>query len=444
MRTFEAGVLAAALIAAIGAPLAAGSARAQEMQAAAGQVSSQTSPPDSSQDNSHLAADPAPSGASTCPGNPNALGTSRVLAVPFGDYTRLGRMQYPDSLPLADKEVVLTFDDGPLPPYSNQILDILAAECVKATYFMVGSMARAYPAVVRRVYEQGHTIGTHSDHHPSRMGSLPVERLRQEIDGGIADVGAALGDAKYLAPFFRIPGLERSEALESQLADRSLIVFSSDTVADDWHHAITPNQIIALAMRRLEARGKGILLLHDIHPKTVTALPGLLKALKDNGFRIVQAVPSASYLTAMAAKPKARVIASAAGEQLTIGEGMTGGPRQTAWPSAPPELTADIAPGDVVLPAPDASDFEPESGVTEASNDVKWPDQPAMIATDSERSERGKARGDTEVTGSTHRHTPRAVHAHRQARGRAQAQATSVMSRIKSVAALFSPSEPTH
>ena len=54
-------------------------------------------------------------------------------------------MAHAAALPLADKEVVLTFDDGPVPRYSNQILDILAAECVKATFFLVGEMARAHP-----------------------------------------------------------------------------------------------------------------------------------------------------------------------------------------------------------------------------------------------------------------------------------------------------------
>src|ERR1700692_2727707 len=145
MRRFGAGFLAAALAAAMGAPFAAVSAHAED-----------------------------------CPGNPNALGTSRMLVIAPGEYSRLGRMQYPQSLPLADKEVVLTFDDGPLPPYSNQILDILASQCVKATYFMVGTMARAYPQVVRRVYEAGHTIGTHSDNHPTHFGTLPIERMRHE------------------------------------------------------------------------------------------------------------------------------------------------------------------------------------------------------------------------------------------------------------------------
>ena len=162
-----------------------------------------------------------------CPGHPGALGTSRVLPLDPAQYPRVGRMQYPDVLPLNDKEVVLTFDDGPLPPYSNEILDILASQCVKVTYFMVGEMARSYPAIVRRAYEEGHTIGTHSEDHPLRFGQLPVEKMRHEIDWGISDVGGALGDAKYLAPFFRIPGLARSDVLESELAARGLVVFSS-------------------------------------------------------------------------------------------------------------------------------------------------------------------------------------------------------------------------
>ena len=432
MRGFAAGFLATALIAATGVPFAADSARAQDTPAAPAHDTPQ-------------AVATAPN--STCPGNPNALGTSRVVQVPFDEYPRVGRMQYPQSLPLADKEVVLTFDDGPLPPYSNQILDILAAECVKVTYFMVGTMARAYPAVVRRAYEEGHTIGTHSDRHPSHIGALVPERMQQEIDGGIADVGAALGDAKYLAPFFRIPGLDRSTALESQLADRSLVVFSSDTVADDWHHGITPNQITALALSRLEARGKGILLLHDIHPKTVAALPGLLKALKDNGFRIVQAVPSAAYLTAMAAKPKARVTASATVQQLAIGGRIGSDGGQPVWPQAPAESTADLTAGDVVLPAPDASDFEPESGVADSGGDVRWPDQPTKIAADPVREDEGKAR---ETRHASARHeSPRheaahVAHSRRQTRQRVQAQSTDVVSRIKAFATLFSPTEAAH
>jgi peptidoglycan/xylan/chitin deacetylase (PgdA/CDA1 family) len=245
----------------------------------------------------------APALAEDCPGNPDALGTSRVLTLEPGTLMRVGVMQYAQTLPLADKEVVLTFDDGPLPRYSNPVLDILAAQCVKATYFLVGGMARAYPAVVRRIYEAGHSVGTHTEHHPSRMHKLPIEKVRAEIDDGIADVGAALGDAKELAPFFRIPGLARSDAIEEELAARSLVVFSADVVADDWYRRIKSAEIVRRAISRLEARGKGILLLHDIHPATVAALPDLLKKLKEGGFHVVHVIPGAGDRIEIAADP---------------------------------------------------------------------------------------------------------------------------------------------
>lgn len=232
----------------------------------------------------------APASAEDCPGNSNALGTSRVVAVEPGN--RFGVMQYSESLPLRDKEVVLTFDDGPLPPYSEEVLDILRAQCVKATYFLVGAMAHAYPATVRHIHADGHTIGTHSEDHPSRFERLPLEKLQHEIDDGIAAVGAALGDSRDLAPFFRVPGLARTDTIERELAARSLAVFSSDTVADDWFHRIKASEIVRRAMSRLEARGKGILLLHDIHAVTVAALPELLKELKERGFRVVHVVPA--------------------------------------------------------------------------------------------------------------------------------------------------------
>jgi peptidoglycan/xylan/chitin deacetylase (PgdA/CDA1 family) len=290
-------------------------------------------------------------------------------------------MQYPDTLPLNDKEVVLTFDDGPVPPYSNEILDILASQCVKATYFMVGEMARAYPAVVRRVYEQGHTIGTHSEDHPLRFGQLPVEKIRHEIDSGISDAGAALGGARYLAPFFRIPGLARSDVLESELAARGLVVFSSDTDADDWHRHIKPNQIIALAMRRLEALGKGILLLHDIHPATAVALPGLLQQLKDNGFHIVQVVPAASYEIAMAKKPEAPMPASELrGGETLIGNGMDH-KTLVRWP----QRSANFAAHDNTLPVPGPSTFEPDTLPSQGTADVQWPAEPELKAEPAKR-----------------------------------------------------------
>jgi peptidoglycan/xylan/chitin deacetylase (PgdA/CDA1 family) len=224
--------------------------------------------------------------------NPNALGTSRTLVIDNTSHPRLGSQQYNETLPLADHEVVLTFDDGPLAPSSNHILDILASECVKATYFLVGEMARANPALVKRIAREGHTIGTHSRGHPLTFDRMPLPNAEEQIDGGIALVKAALGDDGKLAPFFRIPGLLRSNGVENLLASRHLVTWSVDAVADDWHRGITADEIAKRALRRLDARGRGILLLHDIHAHTAQALPAILKGLKQRGFRIVHVVPA--------------------------------------------------------------------------------------------------------------------------------------------------------
>lgn len=244
----------------------------------------------------------APASAAGCPGHPDAIGTSRVLIVDPTEHARLGTMQYHFTLPLAEKEVVLTFDDGPLPPYSNHILDILAANCVKATYFIVGRMAEAYPAVVRRIRAAGHTIGTHSQNHPRSFHFMGAERVKQEVEQGIASTAAALGDSKDVAPFFRIPGLARGPVVEKFLAEQQLMTWSADFPADDWRH-ISASEVMRRALRRLEAKGKGILLLHDIQPATVIALPGLLKELKERGFRIVHVVPAAPGRPKTATRP---------------------------------------------------------------------------------------------------------------------------------------------
>jgi peptidoglycan/xylan/chitin deacetylase (PgdA/CDA1 family) len=230
--------------------------------------------------------------AEDCPKNPDALGTSRVLEIDPSQFPKIGAMGHASALPLEEKEVVLTFDDGPSPRYSNQILDILAAQCVKATFFLVGEMARNHAETARRMFAEGHTIGTHSEDHPLRFGKLSADVVEWEIDKGILDVGLALGDHRQVAPFFRVPGLAHSDIIEGELAARHLVWFSPDTDADDWHRGISSKKIVTLAMNRLEARGRGVLLLHDIHRATADALPDLLKELKQKGFHVVHVVPS--------------------------------------------------------------------------------------------------------------------------------------------------------
>jgi peptidoglycan/xylan/chitin deacetylase (PgdA/CDA1 family) len=295
---------------------------------------------------------PVAAHAQSCPANPIALGTSRILVVAPAEYTRLGTMQYPETLPLADKEVVLTFDDGPLPPHSNKILDILTSQCVKATFFIIGRMARQFPDVVRREYAAGYTIGAHSQNHPLRFQKLSGDHLHHEIDDGISSVRAALGDAKLLAPFFRIPGLNRTDEIDHELAVRSLVTFSADVVADDWHRHITPAQIIKRAMSRLEKRGKGsILLLHDIHPTTVAALPGLLKELKGHGYHIVHVVPPAPAEPETVGGPKVWPLASGLPDQIAYK-----GVSAAAWPQTNVNVVPDNTSGPQ-LPVPSVQDF---------------------------------------------------------------------------------------
>ena len=212
--------------------------------------------------------------AAGCPGHPDALGTSRTMVVDPREYPLIGTMQYAKTLPLEDHEVVLTFDDGPLPKHSYQVLEILAAQCVKATFFLVGQQANANPEGVRRVRDGGHTIATHTQHHPSGMHRIPLDRAEKEIDDGIASVAAALGDGTGPAPFFRIPGLARNDGIEAYAQSRGLQIWSADFPADDWR-PVSSQRVYDLAIKRLEAKGKGILLLHDIQARTVAALPNV-------------------------------------------------------------------------------------------------------------------------------------------------------------------------
>src|SRR5262245_23267201 len=228
-------------------------------------------------------------GAAECPAG--ALGVSRTIVVDPSEHARLGSFQYGESLPLNDREVVLTFDDGPLPPYTNRILDTLAAECVKATFFMVGRMVRGYPSVVRRIYNEGHTVANHSQNHPFTFHKMTVDQASKEIEDGFASLQSVLGDPKAVSPFFRIPGLLRQNSVEQYLAAHNYMTWSVDFLADDWTH-IKSQEVLRRAVNRIEARGRGILLLHDIQPATALALPELLRELKARGFKIVHVVPA--------------------------------------------------------------------------------------------------------------------------------------------------------
>jgi hypothetical protein len=146
--------------------------------------------------------------------------------------------------------------------------------------------------------------------HPFRFRALSVERGNAQIDDGIAAAAAALGDPDKVAPFFRFPGFGHTAAAHEHAAERGLMVWGADVPADDWHR-LGPHEVARRAVQRLEYKGKGILLLHDIHQRTVEALPLILEELKARGFRIVHVVPAsaerpATVTTAEAWLPNSR------------------------------------------------------------------------------------------------------------------------------------------
>jgi peptidoglycan/xylan/chitin deacetylase (PgdA/CDA1 family) len=218
--------------------------------------------------------------------NPSALGVSRVIAVSPQITPVVGSADYHARLPLAPGEVVLTFDDGPNAAATPAILRALANECVRATFFMVGRQARAFPQIARQVAAGGHTVGTHTQNHP--LGRPHGTRAVHEIDAGIASVAAALGRAP--APFFRFPGLYRTGESEQYLRQRGIMVWSVDVDSYDWKHNNTA-VMLQSTVARLAARGGGILLMHDIKPRTAAVLPKLLAMLKAGALRVVHVVP---------------------------------------------------------------------------------------------------------------------------------------------------------
>src|ERR1700757_1754378 len=113
---------------------------------------------------------PSAAFAADCPGHPDAIGTSRTIVVDPREHPRIGSMQYPETLPLRDHEVVLTFDDGPLPRNSNQVLQILADNCAKATFFLIGEQARAFPDGVRKL---GPPRPDHRHAQPDASADIP-------------------------------------------------------------------------------------------------------------------------------------------------------------------------------------------------------------------------------------------------------------------------------
>ncbi|HZL31342.1 MAG TPA: polysaccharide deacetylase family protein [Pseudolabrys sp.] len=236
---------------------------------------------------------PGAATAAPCPGNADALGTERVLTVTASSTPRVGHKQFPTTLPLADKELVLTFDDGPWPTTTPRVLNALKAECVRATFFLLGRNVDAHPALVRRALAEGHSLGHHTYSHPL-LNHMPPAKAEAEIDRGISrDELAIYGQSRKVptTPFFRFPGFASSPALLGRLQDRGIVVFGADVWASDWN-PMTPAQELETLLGRIEKARRGIVLLHDTKAQTANMLPALLRALKKRGYHIVHVEPA--------------------------------------------------------------------------------------------------------------------------------------------------------
>lgn len=238
-----------------------------------------------------LAAAPSVAAPAAC--GPDALGTARVLAVaPEG--LRVGTKHFPTTLPLAPKEVVLTFDDGPWPATTPRVLDALARECVQASFFLLGRNASAHPGLVKREVAEGHTVAHHTFAHPL-LDRMKPDAALAEIERGMAAVDTAAygrAGAMPVTPFFRFPGFASSPLLLDRLAARGIAVFGADFWASDWN-PMRPEEQLALVLARLDAAGSGIVLFHDTKTQTAAMLPAFLRALKARGYRVVHVVPAA-------------------------------------------------------------------------------------------------------------------------------------------------------
>jgi peptidoglycan-N-acetylglucosamine deacetylase len=231
--------------------------------------------------------------AASCPHNPDALGVSRTVEIDTAGGPAFGFEHYKVHDFLLMREVVLTFDDGPLPTHTRTVLAALAEHCTKATFFPVGKLAVGYPEVLREVLKAGHSVGAHTVTHGD-LSKMPVEKAKEEIERGFSSVRRAAGAPT--APFFRYPFLRDSPASLQHLGQRNIAIFSTDIDSFDFKPQ-TPERIVKAVMDKLDKKGKGIVLMHDIQPATAKALPMLLKELKAKGYKIVHLQPREGVTT---------------------------------------------------------------------------------------------------------------------------------------------------
>ncbi|MFG1462553.1 polysaccharide deacetylase family protein [Xanthobacter sp. DSM 24535] len=198
--------------------------------------------------------------------------------------------------------IALTFDDGPNPETTPKLLKILAERNIKATFFVLGTNAAAYPDVIRSIAAAGHEIGNHSWNHP-QLPKLTLAAADKQIEDTAAAVESATGKKPiYLRP----PYGAMTPALQQHIVqkyDMMLIFWSVDPL--DWK--IREAQSIYDQIMK-QVRPGSIVLAHDIHATTVAAMPRVLDALIAKGYKFA----TVSELIAMNKPGAPKVVAALA------------------------------------------------------------------------------------------------------------------------------------
>jgi len=241
---------------------------------------------------------PAPKGASASCANPEGLSVSRVVEIDTTGGPAFGTEHFKQYDFLRDKEVVLTFDDGPWPENTPAVLKALQDNCAKATFFEIGEHATWRPDLTKELVAAGMTVGTHTWSHKD-LAKNPyakdIEQAKQEIEMGVSAVHMAAAGGP-IAPFFRFPDLQQPAELMTYLGTRNIATFSTDIDTFDFK-LHKPDDVIKSAMTKLAKNGKGILLMHDFQHNTAEALPELLRELKAGGYKLVHMVPKEPVTT---------------------------------------------------------------------------------------------------------------------------------------------------
>jgi len=239
---------------------------------------------------------PVPAPIASCPGNPNALGVSRIVEVDTTGGPGFGSEHFKGMDFLKPGEVVLTFDDGPWPNNTPKVLAALARHCTKAIFFPIGLHATYEPDLLKQVAAAGHTVGSHTWCHQDLSKTKghclingKVQNVeytyKDEIEKGISAVSWALGGP--IAPFFRFPALRQPPEALSYLGTRNIGIFSADFDSFDFKMR-RPEQVRQSVMTKLQKHGKGIILMHDFQHATADAIGQILDDLKAGGYRVVQ------------------------------------------------------------------------------------------------------------------------------------------------------------